>query len=124
MQENSRNCSFLSSFPSTLKKYFSGKNFSMSTADMPEGGDNSSDDKIMLKVKSSDGSEVFFKIRKKTKLEKLINVYCSRVGQSAESIRFIHDGVRLRADRTAEESELLDNDTIDAMVEQTGGCIV
>lgn len=40
---------------------------------------------IQVKVRSPDGAEVFFKIKRKTKLEKLMEVYCNRLGQSIEA---------------------------------------
>ncbi|PIA25796.1 hypothetical protein AQUCO_10800045v1 [Aquilegia coerulea] len=44
-------------------------------------------------------------------------------GQSVEfnSIAFLFDGRRLRADQTPDELEMEDGDEIDAMLHQTGG---
>ncbi|XP_953735.1 ubiquitin-related protein, putative [Theileria annulata] len=78
---------------------------------------------IQLKVRSPDGSEVYFKIKKKTKLEKLMNTYCSRLGQSPEAVRFLFDGDRIKGDATPEELGIENGDIIDAMVQQTGGTI-
>ncbi|CCF72480.1 small ubiquitin-related modifier [Babesia microti strain RI] len=77
---------------------------------------------IQLKVRSPDGSEVFFKIKKKTKLEKLMSAYCNRLGQSQDAVRFLFDGERLKGDKTPEEMGIEEGDIIDAMVQQTGGC--
>eukprot|EP00745_Piridium_sociabile_P032257 TRINITY_DN54293_c0_g1_i2.p1 TRINITY_DN54293_c0_g1~~TRINITY_DN54293_c0_g1_i2.p1 ORF type:complete len:117 (-),score=13.34 TRINITY_DN54293_c0_g1_i2:146-496(-) len=79
---------------------------------------------LNLKVKSPDGQEVFFKIKKSTKLEKLMNAYCSRLGQSLDSVRFIFDGERIQATDTPEGLGLEDSDVIDAMVQQVGGGVL
>lgn len=44
-----------------------------------EGGDGSGH--IQLKVRSVDGNEVYFRIKRKTKMEKLMSTYCARLGQ-------------------------------------------
>ncbi|CEL93224.1 unnamed protein product [Vitrella brassicaformis CCMP3155] len=76
---------------------------------------------LNLKVKSPDGQEVFFKIKRSTKLEKLMNAYCNRLGQSQEGVRFLFDGERVHPHQTPEELGLEDGDVIDAMVQQVGG---
>ena len=43
---------------------------------------------INLKVKSQDGEEVFFKIKKQTQFRKLMDAYCQR--QGVNSISKIH----------------------------------
>lgn len=76
---------------------------------------------ITLKVKSHEGNEIFFKIKKGTILKKLMDSYCQRQGISPQTVRFLYDGERIPEDATAESLGMEDNDTIDAMVEQTGG---
>ncbi|EUD68182.1 hypothetical protein C922_01200 [Plasmodium inui San Antonio 1] len=76
---------------------------------------------IQVKVRSPDGAEVFFKIKRKTKLEKLMEVYCNRLGQSMEAVRFLYDGDRIHGDNTPDQLGIEDGDVIDAMVQQTGG---
>ncbi|OQW76796.1 MAG: hypothetical protein BVN35_05935 [Proteobacteria bacterium ST_bin11] len=80
-------------------------------------------DFISLKVVSSDGQEVHFKIRKATPLLKMMNAYCQRKCQSPTSIRFIFDGQRISDTATAESMNMEDGDTIDALLQQTGGCL-
>ncbi|KYO02253.1 small ubiquitin-related modifier [Plasmodium gaboni] len=82
---------------------------------------NSQGEHIQVKVRSPDGAEVFFKIKRKTKLEKLMEVYCNRLGQSMEAVRFLYDGDRIHGDNTPEQLGIEDGDVIDAMVQQTGG---
>jgi len=76
---------------------------------------------INIKVASSTGEEVFFKIKRSTKLSKLQGAYASKVGKDVGSIRFLYDGVRIQDDDTPSSLDMEDNDTIDVMVEQVGG---
>ncbi|KAF8198199.1 small ubiquitin-related modifier [Mycena galopus ATCC 62051] len=76
---------------------------------------------INIKVVSSTGEEVFFKIKRSTKLSKLQGAYASKVGKDVSSIRFLYDGARINDDDTPSSLDMEDNDTIDVMVEQVGG---
>ncbi|KAG6846615.1 hypothetical protein H0H93_012831 [Arthromyces matolae] len=49
-------------------------------------GDNST---INIKVVSSTGEEVFFKIKRSTKLTKLQVAYANKVGKDVSSIRYV-----------------------------------
>ncbi|KAL8137692.1 hypothetical protein V2J09_003693 [Rumex salicifolius] len=98
---------------------------------MSDPGNNTADDvdkkpadsvaHINLKVKSQDGNEVFFRIKRCTQLKKLMNAYCDRQSADLNAIAFLFDGRRLRADQTPDELEMEDGDEIDAMLHQTGG---
>ncbi|KAL5562115.1 hypothetical protein UlMin_031862 [Ulmus minor] len=76
---------------------------------------------INLKVKGQDGNEVFFRIKRSTQLRKLMTAYCDRQSVEMNSIAFLFDGRRLRAEQTPDELEMDDGDEIDAMLHQTGG---
>ena len=77
---------------------------------------------ISLRVLSSNGNEMFFKIRKNTRFTKLMAVYCQKIGAtSPDSIKFLFEGMRLNPDSTPEMLEMEDNDVIDAVPQQTGG---
>ena len=76
---------------------------------------------INIKVLSSTGEEVFFKIKRSTKLSKLQGAYANKVGKDVNSIRFLYDGARINDDDTPSSLDMEDNDTIDVMVEQVGG---
>ncbi|KAF8803965.1 ubiquitin-like protein [Phlegmacium glaucopus] len=78
---------------------------------------------INIKVVSSTGEEVFFKIKRSTKLTKLQGAYASKVGKDVGSIRFLYDGARIQDDDTPASLDMEDNDTIDVMVEQVGGSL-
>ncbi|KJP88824.1 hypothetical protein AK88_01514 [Plasmodium fragile] len=85
------------------------------------GATSTQGEHIQVKVRSPDGAEVFFKIKRKTKLEKLMEVYCNRLGQSMEAVRFLYDGDRIHGENTPDQLGIEDGDVIDAMVQQTGG---
>lgn len=74
-----------------------------------------------LLVLLQDGNEVFFRIKRSTQLKKLMNAYCDRQSVELNSIAFLFDGRRLRAEQTPDELEMEDGDEIDAMLHQTGG---
>ena len=76
---------------------------------------------LSLKVKSQDGNEVYFKVKKTTTFSKVMNAYCKKVGADMSSVRFLFDGQRLREEQTPADLEMEDEDEIDAMVAQTGG---
>jgi len=76
---------------------------------------------INVKVVSAQGEEVFFKIKRSTKLSKLQGAYANKVGKDVSSIRFLYDGARINDDDTPASLDMEDNDTIDVMVEQVGG---
>ncbi|KAH7879232.1 ubiquitin-related domain-containing protein [Lentinula edodes] len=79
-------------------------------------GDNAP---INVKVVSSSGEEVFFKIKRVTPLRKLLVAYATKVGKEPHTIRFLYDGARINDSDTPESLEMEDNDTIDVMVERT-----
>jgi hypothetical protein len=50
-----------------------------------------------LNIKVTDNNnEVFFKIKRNTKLEKLMKAFCERQGKSMTSVRFLFDGTRVQ----------------------------
>ncbi|KZV98900.1 small ubiquitin-related modifier [Exidia glandulosa HHB12029] len=79
---------------------------------------------INIKVVTSQGEEVFFKIKRNTKLSKLQGAYASKVGKDVGSIRFLYDGNRLHEDDTPATLDMEEGDTIDVMVEQVGGTVL
>lgn len=54
-----------------------------------------------LNIKVTDNNnEVFFKIKRTTKLEKLMNAFCDRQGKDPKTVRFLFDGTRVTAQDT------------------------
>jgi hypothetical protein len=58
--------------------------------------ENSSPDYITITSKDSVGDEMFFKVKKETKMEK----YLKRISKEAASMRFLLDGQRIKDDDT------------------------
>lgn len=50
-----------------------------------------------LNIKVTDNNnEVFFKIKRSTKLEKLMGAFCERQGKALNSVRFLFEGQRVQ----------------------------
>ncbi|KAH7102439.1 ubiquitin-like protein [Auriculariales sp. MPI-PUGE-AT-0066] len=92
--------------------------------DNNQGAAPGPNDSISIKVMTSQGEEVFFKIKRSTKLSKLQGAYANKVGKDVSSIRFLYEGNRLNDDDTPHTLDMEDGDTIDVMVEQVGGAQV
>lgn len=95
-----------------------------------------------LNIKVTDNNnEVFFKIKRNTKLEKLMMAFCERQAKSLNSVRFLFDGQRVQptdtpdtvrcpisridynaqADNSFQQLEMTDGDTLEVHQEQVGG---
>ncbi|KAI8927102.1 putative ubiquitin-like protein [Entophlyctis helioformis] len=85
-------------------------------------GEDVKDKHINVKVAAPDGSEVFFKIKRSTPLAKLMNAYCERQGKQRDMVRFMFEGQRVPDEATPDTLDMEDGDSIDAMIEQVGGC--
>lgn len=77
---------------------------------------------LQLVVKDQAGTEVHFRVKTKTKFEKIISAYCQKKGLDSKALRFVHEGTRIHGQQTPEELGMEDNEVIDAIVEQLGGC--
>lgn len=54
-----------------------------------------------LNIKVTDNNnEVFFKIKRNTRLEKLMKAFCDRQGKKMESVRFLFEGARVQTEDT------------------------
>ncbi|WVO13046.1 hypothetical protein L204_100655 [Cryptococcus depauperatus] len=108
--------------------------YSLSKANMSEHGSNPPDEKpkaatpppdsntLNIRIVNSNHEEVFFKIKRKTKLNKLKIAYADRVGTDVNAIRLLFDGARILEDQTADDLELEDGDALEVQLEQVGGC--
>ncbi|XXG98692.1 hypothetical protein Hte_005021 [Hypoxylon texense] len=97
----------------------SGENESGSPAaerqDAPAGSEH-------LNIKVTDNNnEVFFKIKRSTKLEKLMTAFCERQGKNVDSVRFLFEGQRVQKSDTPDSLEMADGDTLEVHQEQVGG---
>ena len=62
----------------------------------PAGGDAPAPpEHLNIKV-TDNNNEVFFKIKRSTKLEKLMTAFCERQGKSLQSVRFLFEGQRVQ----------------------------
>ena len=78
------------------------------------------DEKISLIVKDQSGSEVLFRVRPSTRMEKVWNAYCGAKHICSTSIKFVCDGCRIRPYDTCESLRLENNDSIYCYMEQEG----
>ncbi|KAK0618597.1 ubiquitin-related domain-containing protein [Bombardia bombarda] len=75
-----------------------------------------------LNIKVTDNNnEVFFKIKRSTKLEKLMTAFCERQGKNLNSVRFLFEGQRVQPTDTPDTLEMQDSDTLEVHQEQVGG---
>ena len=79
------------------------------------------DNTVTLRVKDQHGDEMFFKVKKETKMLKIMDAYAQRKGISKQSLRFTMDGDRINDEDTPKMLELEENDQIDVMLETVGG---
>jgi len=76
---------------------------------------------LTIVVKNTDGDEMFFKVKKETKMSKIFEAYAQRKGIASNSLKFLLDGDRIQGDSTPKMLELEDNDQIDVVIDQLGG---
>jgi hypothetical protein len=92
-----------------------------------------------LNIKVTDNNnEVFFKIKRSTKLDKLMRAFCERQGKDRGTVRFLFDGVKVNDGDTPEnvrqaaglltssvanedQLDMSDGDTLEVHQEQIGG---
>lgn len=76
----------------------------------------------LLNIKVTDNNnELTFKIKKSTKMEKLMEAFCERHGKALRAVRFLFEGERIQGFQTPESLEMEDGDTIEVYHEQEGG---
>jgi len=75
-----------------------------------------------LNIKVTDGNnEVFFKIKRTTKLEKLMKAFCERQGKDPKTVRFLFEGSRVQTTDSPDSLEMADGDSLEVYQEQIGG---
>jgi hypothetical protein len=60
-----------------------------------EGAAGGAAEHLNIKV-TDNNNEVFFKIKRSTKLEKLMTAFCDRQGKAISSVRFLFEGQRVQ----------------------------
>jgi small ubiquitin-related modifier len=92
-----------------------------------EGGEEkkpTGDDAVItVKLKDADNSEISFKVKKSTKMSKIIEAYASRKAIEARSFRILlDDGRRVHAEDTPKTLELDEDSVLSVVAETIGGC--
>ncbi|KAM7184032.1 Ubiquitin-related domain containing protein [Rhypophila sp. PSN 637] len=85
-----------------------------------EAGGGGASEHLNIKV-TDNNNEVFFKIKRSTKLEKLMSAFCERQGKALSSVRFLFEGQRVQPTDTPDTLEMQDGDTLEVHQEQVGG---
>ncbi len=77
---------------------------------------------ISIKVVDANGSELTFKIKRRTPMKKLIDAYHAEKGAAADTLRFsMSDGSRVLPTHTPETLKMEDGEVLDVHMEQQGG---
>jgi len=97
-----------------------------STMDTPETPTTelvvkSDDDAFLLDVVAQDGTSIKFRIRPQTVLSRLMDAYCSKMAVRPANVRFLYDGQRIGGAMTPVDLDMKSGDTIDVVLQQTGG---
>ncbi|GAA5992159.1 hypothetical protein JCM10908_001795 [Rhodotorula pacifica] len=66
---------------------------------------------VALKLQGSGFPELVIKVKKSTKLAKMMNAYCDRAGKALNEVRFMYEGTRLKPEMFVHE---LDIDDVEA----------
>ncbi len=66
--------------------------------------------------------QVVFKVKPTTRFEKILNAFCTKKAVDQQQVRFVFDGRRVSPNSTPADMAMEDGDTIDAFLEQIGGC--
>ncbi|KAI3405791.2 SUMO2 [Candida oxycetoniae] len=78
-------------------------------------------ERVNIKVRERNQAAVYFKIKPRTPMKKVMEAYCSRVGKDIQSLRFWVDGARVQGTDTPESLGLDNEDCVDVSYQQTGG---
>lgn len=70
---------------------------------------------------STTHSELQFHLKTTTRLRRLKDIYCSRLGIDIDTVRFVFDGQRVKDDDTAVSLGLVDRDIIEICPQANGG---
>ena len=75
---------------------------------------------ITIYVQDEVGDKMAFKLKKSTKMGKLLNTYAQRRGVAAYTLKLLSNGTRVSYEDTCVSLELEDNDQINIMLQQEG----
>jgi len=83
--------------------------------------DKDKDGNIELRFVSGDDREMVVKVRSDTKFSIIMDAWFKKTDTRPNLQRFMFDGRRIGIDDTPSKFEMENGDTIDVLVEQTGG---
>lgn len=83
--------------------------------------DPAENETVSIKV-TDNQTEVTFRVKRKTPLHRVMDSFCKRTGKDPKSLRFLFDGERLNREDTPGSLGMEDDDKIEALNQQTGGC--
>ncbi|MCL7031771.1 hypothetical protein MKW94_008006 [Papaver nudicaule] len=76
---------------------------------------------INITVKSNmDQTEVCFRIKRDSKMSKLMNAYGEAKKLETQTLRFLYDSTRIKAEHTIDDLGIEDGDQIDAFLHMIG----
>jgi len=79
---------------------------------------------IEIAIKSQDNSEVKFRVKSHTPFQKVFNAWGKKKGVDSKLYRFLDpEGRRIKPEESPAQVGVEDGDTIDAMINQEGGCL-
>ncbi|KAK4057390.1 SUMO protein smt3 [Microbotryomycetes sp. JL221] len=79
---------------------------------------------VSLRIQGTGFPELLIKVKKTTKLSKMMNAYCERAGKALTEIRFLFDGHKLSGSQTVADLDIDEDDdeiVIDVVSEAVGG---
>jgi Ubiquitin-2 like Rad60 SUMO-like len=75
---------------------------------------------LSITIKGLDGTEILFIVKPSTRIGKVMDAYCGRIGIDESSLRLLWDGNRLYREDTVAGIGMEDGDEIYAIINQTG----
>ena len=83
--------------------------------------DEDLDEIITILIRDQTGDEMFFKVKKSTKFEKVMSAYAQRRGVVVlDDLRFLYNGIHIRENWTPSMYDMEDNDLVDVMLAAAG----
>mmetsp|Transcript_96898 Transcript_96898/g.209026 ORF Transcript_96898/g.209026 Transcript_96898/m.209026 type:complete len:91 (-) Transcript_96898:182-454(-) len=88
---------------------------------MADQDNDTGNEPITVKVADQAGDELAFKVKRNTKMSKIMAAYADRKGIPENTLRFTLDGQAINRDDTPKMLEMEEGDQIDVFLQQTGG---
>ena len=79
------------------------------------------DQPITIRIRDQTGEELSFRVKKTTKMAKIMDAYAAKKGIDKKFLRFTLDGTNVEEQDTLKMLELEEDDQIDVVLVQVGG---